>query len=92
MTDTHQHAILRPGDCLQLGRQRLGHAERVVAHGGESLGQPGEHAIAFVLHLGQVTMPRPRRAEYLRSIGETDPLVPEADPEGGEVLAAQDRA
>src|SRR6202034_3912979 len=37
MTDAHEHAVFRPGDRLQLGRQRLVDAERVVAHGGETL-------------------------------------------------------
>ncbi len=77
--EPHQHAVAGPGRALELLGQRLGDAERVVAHHLEALGDAGEQrrvvvvdgALAAVHHLGCV---------HDLAAGEVpDALVAEAD-------------
>src|SRR5262245_1608484 len=78
----HDDAVARLGCDLQ----RVGQAcaldhERMVARGGEVLGDAGEHAFASVMHLRQFAVHQRRRAHDAAAIDLADGLMAEADAE-----------
>ena len=51
VTQPHHHAPLQPGGDLQTSRKALTISDqRVIARGGEGLGQTSEHAFSLVMH------------------------------------------
>src|SRR5262245_61061698 len=71
---------------LRRNFQRLGQAcgldhERMVARGGEVLGDAGEHPLAGVMHLRQFAVHQRRRAHDAAAINLADGLMAETDAE-----------
>ena len=85
MRDRHQHPVARVRERLELGGQRLLHAQRVVADGLELARNPGEEGRAIVQHGADPAVHDLRRADDAAAVRPAEPLVAEAYPEQRDV-------
>ena len=82
VAQAHNLTVLRPGGYLQAFRKVVTlHHQRVVADGGEGVGQPGKHSLASMMYQGRLAMHYLLRQNDSATVAITDTLVTQADPE-----------
>src|SRR5262245_54261799 len=82
MLHAHDHAVGGlSGDFQHVGKARTLYDERVVTRGREVLRKAGKHALAAVMHLGELPMHQGRRPHHPAAIDLADCLVAETDAE-----------
>ncbi len=79
--ERHQNAVVAPGERLELRRQRLLDAERVVADHLEPIRDAAEQRRALVADRAEPPVPRRRRPDDGAAVHPGQPLVAEADAE-----------
>src|SRR5680860_1435277 len=80
----HDDAVRRlRGDFQILGKRVAVDHERVIARRREVLGEAGEHALAGVVHLGQLAVHQIGRPHHAPAIDLTDGLMAETDTQDG---------
>jgi hypothetical protein len=89
VADRHQRAVLGPGDGFQRGRQGRLDDQRVVAHGAEALGDPGEEAVAAVVDAADAAVDDRVAAHDGGAVDEREALVAEADAEHRDLALSQ---
>ena len=85
--DGHEHAVARARQRLQPPRERLAHAQRVVANGAEFARDPGEQLRAVVQNGAEAPVHHLGRVHDLRAFNPADALVPEAHSQQRDVRA-----